>query len=624
MGRPVIYVQLWPKNQHVCVELARKHGYDIATLPGELSAEHVAAIQSAGRRCIGLDDPIDSESIARGAQAKLESIKKAVEPHVRSIVGPELGGRISSPIMRTAAAKVGGVIQIIERLDNLSRCESLAGVVLNESDLPIARAASRWCRARGIPSFVLSHGAGIGEAYTVTASAIADFMLFVGERGMDPYLDIGFPRERMVACGNPAWDSFPDVIARRSELRERVRHSMGLSSTTPVIVFGTTWNSKVTALRGGKSFEQTLTAFMRACRALSDSGVHFHAIVKDRLANESRGRLETARIAHEAGFTAYSYATGEMPATLMAADLLVAHQSTTLLEALLADVPAINLWLPSDWLIGPAFDRNDGIPMIEHSDVSRLAETMAALLQDEQERRQMLRSAKNGLPRFVFAFDAKSGERCADAIAARLPPVPRSTRIEPSEALRNLASDMPSVIADVAVEPTRLVRELLYARPETRVIQIPPEELRMELLAGVRLLVLDDQLEKMYDPWNFLRHLRNLIRNDARVVARMSNARSMRFLSDMIRGDWSHSGDGHSDPGRLRFFTRKTVIELFEQTGYRIGCLESIYDTKVRVGEVPGDSTFDIDAGAFIVKNLTRKDLDDLRTIEFLVTAQAV
>lgn len=427
MGRAVVFSQLWPKNQHVCVELARNHGFDVAVLPGTLTSEQVAAIERAGRRCIIVDGAtlgVDANGSQAEAQVRFTRLQAALPAHVTGIAGADLGARIGSAMLRVVAQHIGGVIHFIDCLDALAARERIVGVLLNESDLPTGRAASLWCRAKGVPSFVLSHGVGVGEAYTITADAVADYMLFVGERGMEPYLDVGFPRERMMVCGNPAWDGFPKILAKRESIRLEIYRQIGLDPQTPVVVFGTTWNSRITALRDPAIYEQTLAAFFHACRDLSDSGTAFHAVIKDRPPNAEFGKAQTDKLAAQVGFSAYSYATGDMFTMLAGADVFVGPDTSAFIEAAIAGIPSIDIWTPSCWLLGPALDRNDGIVMVRQNHHKALAGAIREMLAQPSVRAQALERMRASLARFVVSCDGRAAERCAAAIASRLPPVP--------------------------------------------------------------------------------------------------------------------------------------------------------------------------------------------------------
>lgn len=627
MSNPVLFSMLWPANQHVCVELATRYGFDIAAMPGALTAEQVGAIQSAGRRHIALQPAafgVDQKNIETEAATRFSNVASTIPQHLAAIAPGDTGSRIASAMLRAISRQITGTVYLATLLDALRERETVAGLVLNESDMPLGKTAAMWGKLHGVPSFVLSHGAGVGEAYTVTSEVVADYLLLAGERSTEPFADVGFPRERMLVCGNPAWDSTPALLSRRNDLRAQVRSSIGVSPETPIVVFGTTWNAKLTALRDTQIFQQSVAAFFRGCRALQDLGVHFYAVVKDRPPNAEFGKAECQRLAHEAGFESYSYATGDMMTMLFGADLFVGHDTSAFVEAAIAGVPSVNIWVPSAWLVGPAFDRNDGVHMVEHSNAAELANTMAVLLKDESARARAVDGAAQQLPRFVLRLDGRSGQRCAEAIAQRVSS--RPALVNDGRALWQFVTEEPRVVLDIGGETSKASDMLRKKYPSARFVAISPDHFQSQAhtVSGVDLVILDDQLERMYDPWGFLVSLKAVLDPRAKVLASVPNARNITFLSEIIRGELHYVQGGQRDFGRLRFFTRKTIAELFEQTGYAISQMQRVYDANVRVPSVPANASFDLDAGAYALKGVTASDLDDLRTLEYLVDATPV
>lgn len=627
MSTPVVFSLLWHANQSICVELAQRHGFDIATPPGALAPEHIKAIQSCGRRYISLDPEllgIDPAAIQIQAKERFDKLKELLPKHIGSIVQGELGERISHAMLGTVSKQIGVVMYETEMLDAMAARENIVAVLLNENDLPPAKTAALWAKQHTVPSFVVSHGAGIGEAYTVTSAVVADYLLFVGERGTEPFTDVGFPRERTIVCGNPGWDGTPGVLAIRDRLREQIRGSMNLQPDEKVIVFGTTWNAKLTALIDVRIFQDTLEAFFRGCCVLRDMGIKFRAVIKDRPSNAEYGRAESERIARAVGFCEYSYATGDMMGMLLGADLFVGYDTSAFVESMIAGVPAIDIWAPSSWMIGPALDRSDGVAMVEGSDPPALANEMRALLTDEEARRNAVQTMTAALPRFSLQLDGQAARRSADAIAERLPRT-RTTLPTGAASLADLVDREPQVVIDISVTGSGTVQALKAKYPHARYLSAAPDDFTEHAPAiewPADVVVLEDVLERMYDPWRFLQLLHPLVAAGGRIVASIPNARNFSFLSSMVQGAWEYGESGQRDKGRLRFFTRKTIGELFSQTGYAVRRIEPVYDPAVSVPQVPQGASFDVNAGPFVLKSVTARDADELRTLEFLVEAR--
>lgn len=86
-----------------------------------------------------------------------------------------------------------------------------------------------------------------------------------------------------------------------------------------------------------------------------------------------------------------------------------------------------------------------------------------------------------------------------------------------------------------------------------------------------------DVLEHLRDPWRVIaRHLR-LLRPGGYVVASIPNVRYYKAVQDLVlRGKWDYQEAGILDRGHLRFFTRKSVEELFKSSGLDIIRMEAI------------------------------------------------
>lgn len=86
-----------------------------------------------------------------------------------------------------------------------------------------------------------------------------------------------------------------------------------------------------------------------------------------------------------------------------------------------------------------------------------------------------------------------------------------------------------------------------------------------------------DVLEHLRDPWRVVtRHLR-LLRPGGHVVASIPNIRYYKAVHDLVlRGRWDYREAGILDRGHLRFFTRKSIVELFKSSGLNILRIEEI------------------------------------------------
>ena len=90
-------------------------------------------------------------------------------------------------------------------------------------------------------------------------------------------------------------------------------------------------------------------------------------------------------------------------------------------------------------------------------------------------------------------------------------------------------------------------------------------------------IVANDVLEHLVDPWAVLRGLRPLLRPDAVFIASIPNVRYLPVLKDyVLRGQWQYQLDGVMDRTHLRFFTQRSMRELFESSGYAVQQMQGI------------------------------------------------
>jgi trans-aconitate methyltransferase len=165
-----------------------------------------------------------------------------------------------------------------------------------------------------------------------------------------------------------------------------------------------------------------------------------------------------------------------------------------------------------------------------------------------------------------------------------------------------------------------------------RVFQANVEEFDFEAngfaKASIDVALFPDVLEHLYDPWHLLERMKPLLSNDAQVIASIPNVRNLSLIGELARGNWDYVEEGLLDVTHIRFFTRKSVDELFQQTGYRIHRYSANVDNDIPArlhgGWLPGRKRIAIDSGNITIRGLTRPELDELRTVQFLVDAEPV
>jgi O-antigen biosynthesis protein len=86
--------------------------------------------------------------------------------------------------------------------------------------------------------------------------------------------------------------------------------------------------------------------------------------------------------------------------------------------------------------------------------------------------------------------------------------------------------------------------------------------------------VFGDVLEHLRNPWKILEETRRFIKPNGYIVASIPNIAHGAIRLALFKGEFKYTRLGILDDTHLRFFTRETVEELFEETGYKIDSVE--------------------------------------------------
>lgn len=91
--------------------------------------------------------------------------------------------------------------------------------------------------------------------------------------------------------------------------------------------------------------------------------------------------------------------------------------------------------------------------------------------------------------------------------------------------------------------------------------------------SGIDVLVFGDVLEHLLDPWDILAKFKQIMSPNGCCVACIPNISHWTILAGLLHGEWNYSDFGLLDRTHLRFFTKKTMIELFQNTGWQVEAL---------------------------------------------------
>ncbi|MGI2906904.1 methyltransferase domain-containing protein [Tolypothrix sp. VBCCA 56010] len=141
-----------------------------------------------------------------------------------------------------------------------------------------------------------------------------------------------------------------------------------------------------------------------------------------------------------------------------------------------------------------------------------------------------------------------------------------------------------------------------------------------EVLAGQTfdIAVFGDILEHLRNPWRVLEETQHLLKPDGYVVASIPNIAHGAIRLSLLQGKFEYTELGILDATHLRFFTRKTVVDMFERSGYLIGNIDC---TKVPVfSDIPVLPHIDKDDFSIELTQKIEQD-EDADTFQFIIRA---
>ena len=128
------------------------------------------------------------------------------------------------------------------------------------------------------------------------------------------------------------------------------------------------------------------------------------------------------------------------------------------------------------------------------------------------------------------------------------------------------------------------------------------------------LVCYNDVLEHLLDPWSVLVETRRYLAPGGHVLAAIPSIQFAPVLWRLVRGRWDYTDSGTLDRTHLRFFTRATMVEMFEQAGYRV-------ERCVGANSLAGE--WWRSRGDFVssVKRLLLPAMGDLKFVHFVLVA---
>lgn len=106
--------------------------------------------------------------------------------------------------------------------------------------------------------------------------------------------------------------------------------------------------------------------------------------------------------------------------------------------------------------------------------------------------------------------------------------------------------------------------------------------------------IFGDCLEHLKDPWEVLKKVRKVIRPNGCVVICIPNTQHWSIQTRLLSGQFWYENYGLLDRTHLRFFTKTTLIDMFQKTGWKIEAqiIKSLKETPEQITALQGIQAF--------------------------------
>jgi len=141
--------------------------------------------------------------------------------------------------------------------------------------------------------------------------------------------------------------------------------------------------------------------------------------------------------------------------------------------------------------------------------------------------------------------------------------------------------------------------------------------------ASISTVLLLDVLEHLYDPWRALQRVRTWLAPGTRVIASVPNIRNLATLSELAGGRFDYQPNGVLDITHVRFFTRSSLRDLFEQTGYQVARLDPLTQPAVVDPVIVNRRPGRVETRTLSIEYQSFEDLEDLYALQYVVDARA-
>ncbi len=134
------------------------------------------------------------------------------------------------------------------------------------------------------------------------------------------------------------------------------------------------------------------------------------------------------------------------------------------------------------------------------------------------------------------------------------------------------------------------------------------------------MIVALDVLEHLFNPWDLLAELTQLLRPKGQAIVSIPNIRNISILQELANGKWTYQGSGILDATHVRFFTHKEIEELLVGAGLEPGFTQRVLGPMPDLSRI-GKRGNKIQLDKLQLTDLTDEDVVNLFTYQYVIVA---
>lgn len=128
-----------------------------------------------------------------------------------------------------------------------------------------------------------------------------------------------------------------------------------------------------------------------------------------------------------------------------------------------------------------------------------------------------------------------------------------------------------------------------------------------------------DVLEHLKYPRRILEKCQQLLFNHGQILASVPNMAHSSVVFNLIRGDFNYQNIGLLDNTHLKFYTKKSIIQLFEEAGYFIKIVD-----RVKIYPQFSEFSIDIDSYPEEIVNYIYRNSSEADTYQFILCSKVL